>query len=443
MKKLPKVLILGRPNVGKSTLINRLTGTKKAITAYESGVTRDIRSFPITWNGKEFLLLDSGGLILDKTTGALQKEIERFVKKHMDSVQKILFLVDYETGLTPIEDKIVKLLRPFSKKVVLAVNKVDDPKKKNDLGDFHKLGLGTPFPVSSLQGIGTGDLLDQLVETLQDKDIVEETLEDTYRVAIVGRPNVGKSSLLNALVNEDRVIVDNQAGTTRDSVEVYFEHQDHKYMFIDTAGIRRRAKIKDSIEYFSVLRSDKSLETADLVIVVLDAELLLSEQDKRIIQLVITNKRNMIILMNKWDLTEKTDQIRKDIIQICQNDMPSLLHYPILFSSALERHGLGKIFDSIPMIIKQSERRITTGELNRFVTTVIGKNPPPSKGGKPLKVYYVTQAETAPPTFVFFVNQVKLITPQYRRFIEKRLRTFLGGFEGCGMRIKFKGRQKS
>ncbi len=441
MSNVPKVLIIGRPNVGKSTLMNRITETRRSITAEESGVTRDIREYPAFWNGKSFMLLDSGGLLLHKGVDDIQSKIEQRVFDTIESVDKIVFLVDSRSGFTSVEDSIIKVLRTYQDKVLLVVNKCDNPAMMLESQEFYKAGFGEPIAISAMQGYGVADLLDLLVNSFSSKEEALGHYKDARRIAIVGRPNVGKSSLLNAIVNETKSIVHDMSGTTRDTVEVLYTYHGQDYLFLDTAGIRRRAKIRDTLEYFSILRSDNSIAYADLVILVLDATLLITDQDKKIINFVIENKRNMIVFVNKWDTMERSDMLRQDCTKLILQGVPALQAYPILFGSATERLSLGKLVNLIGVVIDQSMRRVPTSDLNRFIEDVMLRQPPKSKKGKRLAVYYVTQAEVGPPTFVFFINDTSLISMAYRRFLEKQLREFFGGLEGVAIRMKFKSKQ--
>jgi len=432
-----KILILGRPNVGKSSFINRMIKTRRAIVSEIPGVTRDVREFEVDWNGTSFMLLDSGGLFLDKHPDYMQEKIEAQVKTVLKQVQTVLFLVEYP-GVHALDQRIATWLRPLRKKVLLVVNKVDRFEDKGDIHHFRKLGFGTPFPISVLQGQGLGDLLDKIVLDVKDFSPSSE-VQKRISVAIVGRPNVGKSSLMNALVRRDAAIVHNEAGTTRDTVEVSTEIDGVQYTLVDTAGLRRRRRIQDDIEYYSVLRSDRAIEFADLVMMVLDAEQLVSDQDKKIIQFILDNRRHMMLFINKWDLMpERGDVVQKDVRRILEAAMPSLAYYPVLFGSATEKKGLQRLFPKIAQIVDTGSKRVSTGQFNKFVSSFIDSHPPAAKRGKRLKVYYATQAEVSPATFVFFVNEPSLITDQYRRFIEKNLRQLFGGLEGCALRLKFK-----
>jgi GTP-binding protein len=439
MKKLPKVLILGRPNVGKSTLINRILGKKTSITHDTPGVTRDLAEYKTTWQKKSFLLIDSGGIFGEKAQDFyLQDKIEALVQKAMAAADKIVFLTEVTTGIMGTEKTILQMLRPFFDKTVLVVNKVDNIERKAALGEFYELGLGDPQPISSLHGNGVYELLDDITKNFHENESALAELEHDYKIAIIGRPNVGKSSLVNAIINEHKVIVDDKAGTTRDAIEVFFKTQGNRYVFVDTAGIRKKSKIKESIEFYSVTRSAKRIKEADLVLLLLEQEPFMCDQDKKIIRQVFEAKKNMIIFVNKWDQTSRTDQMRKDLITIARDEIPQLNYYPFIFGSAKEKLNLGKIFNTIPKIIKNAEVRISTSELNQFITDVIKPNPPAAKLGQKIKIYYATQVKSNPHTFVFFINNPKSIPKEYVRFMEKRIRMYFDKFEGTSINIYFK-----
>ena len=372
----------------------------------------------------------------------LQPEIEKMATRAIIEADVVVLLVDYKDGQNAMDNAIAGVLRKFSDKVVLAVNKVDDLDNRYDVGAFQPLGFTTILTISGLHGSGVGDLMDRVTEKLPHPRDAEEIPEDVYKIAIVGRPNVGKSSLMNAILNEDRVIVDNQAGTTRDAVEVFFEYQDHKYIFVDTAGMKRLPKVKGKIDYYAWVRANRVIQEVDLVVVVLESDQLLTDQDKKIINAVMAAKRNMMIFVNKWDLTPRTSAVQKDLERILINEMPPLEFYPLLFGSATEKVGLGKIFNTAPQIIAEGEKRVSTSKLNQFIEDVIMKNPPPARKGKRIKIYYATQAEISPPTFIFFINDAKLIEPEYKRFLERRIRHYLGGFRGNTIQLFFRSKPK-
>lgn len=439
IKFLPKVFIVGRPNVGKSTLVNRVLGQNRAITFDEAGVTRDVSTFLCTWKDKQFELMDSGGVYFAKQKQEIkfQDEIESRVKQALEYVDKIVFVVDCKEGINPIDRNIAALLRSRQDDVFLVVNKVDDPSKENMANDFHRLGFKRVFFVSSLNNRGFQPFLTGLTQGFPK---IKENQPNSHRISFVGRPNVGKSSLMNAIFQQDRVIVSDEAGTTRDAVEAYFMYHEQRYVFVDTAGIRKQARIDDGVEYYSVLRSQLSVDYSDCVVMLLDADKGLSQQDKKIIGLILEKKKNMIIFVNKWDLTEKTDKFRKEFEQLIVRDMPQLSFYPILFGSAKDRHHIGQLLDKIPEVIQSGNRRVQTSELNQFVDQVLKRNPPTAQYGQRVKVLYGTQADVSPPTFIFFVNHAKKVSLEYYRFVEKRIRLYLGGFTGNSIVIRFKSR---
>lgn len=422
--QLPQVLILGRPNVGKSTLVNRILGRPQAITLNISGVTRDLIPFTCTWRSRTFELLDSGGVFFEESTDIrLQEQVEALVSRTLDSALKIIFVTDSKVGVHPYDENIAARLRPYADKVILVVNKVDHKEGPATVADFYSLGLGDPFPVSSLHGHGLLALQNKIVEGMPKQ--VSTPPVTTFKVAFAGRPNVGKSSLLNAILNDDRVIVDDQAGTTRDAIEVLYEHEGRHYSFIDTAGMRRQAKVEDGVEYYSVLRSKQAIREADLVIVLLDASYYISDQDKKIIRQVLDEKKNLIVFINKWDLLEdRTDEKRKELQEIACREFPALEYYPFIFGSAKQKLHLGKLFQMIPAIIESGMNRLGTSELNRFLDQVVSKNPPSARYGRHVKIYYMTQTESAPPVFVFFVNHPEFVGEDYKRFLERKLRAF-------------------
>lgn len=436
LNKLEEVVIVGRPNVGKSTLINRIMKRKKSITLDEPGVTRDLISFPVTVNGHTFLLVDSGGVsIKKKTNDVIQQEVNEKVKTAVERAAKIIMVVDGRVGIQSDDRDMAKFLRPYQDKVFLVVNKLDNKLDVEPLNEFYKLGFEKTFPISSVQGHGVKEFMKVLTDGIQKGS--KKELEDIYYISFLGCPNAGKSSLLNAIVEEDRVIVSDQEGTTRDSVSVYFRHNKQTFCLIDTAGIRKKFKKAEAVEFYSVVRTNKTISESDLVIVVVDANKGLAQQDKRNIQAVIDAKKNMILFVNKWDLVATGDLIESDFKRMLLAEMPVLEYYPMIFGSAVERKGLSKIFQTVPDIIQRSQMRITTSHLNQFVDQVIKRNPPTSKYGKEVKVYYATQAESSPPKFIFFVNHKTHITETYFRFLEKRIRQYFD-YLGCPVIIEFR-----
>ncbi|MFA5878547.1 MAG: ribosome biogenesis GTPase Der [Candidatus Margulisiibacteriota bacterium] len=436
MKKIPQILIIGRPNVGKSTLFNRIAGLKKAITFDTPGVTRDLVNHLCNKNQKDFYIVDSGGVSLDKDKNFFQSQIEKLVEKAITKTDKIIFLVDFKSSIHPFDLAIASFLRPLKEKVVLVVNKVDNVSNVNQIHEFHKLGFNDLFPISSLQGTGIDDLLDFL---LKDFAVTKEIpLEQCHKIAIVGRPNVGKSSLINAFINEERLLVHEKAGTTRDSIDITFKFEDQNFCFIDTAGLRKKTRVKESIEFYSTVRTERAIKNSDLTLVIIEPDDFLCEQDKKIINAIIEHQKSLIIFVNKWDLTPRTDAIRTAYIRNAEANLPFLKNYPFIFGSAQEKVNLSKVFHLIPEIIANYKKRIQTSEFNQFVENVVKKNPPSNKEGKLIKIYYATQIESAPPKFVFFVNQPSLITQNYQRFLENNIRNEFPDFFGVPIKVFFK-----
>ncbi len=447
MSKLRTVLVMGRPNVGKSTFVNRILKTKRAITMDEPGVTRDILRYETAFKGVPFVLADSGGVMFSKADDLhLQDKIDEKVINAIKEADVVLFLVDGRTGIHPSDMLITKKLQPYKKKTILVVNKVDELQRTDEIASsFYQLGFGKPIAVSASQGHGFSQLMGMALEGLpQSLPEDARTTSYDYKVCLAGRPNVGKSSLINALVRDELVIVSDEAGTTRDSVDVYFMHYTKKYVFTDTAGLRRKSKNEDGIEYYASRRSNTAIESADVVVVVLDAETGMSAQDKRIITQVLDAGRNMILFVNKWDKEIRSEQAQKDMTHLFIGQFPALQNYPIIFGSAKDRTKIEVLLDTIPTVIETGQRRLQTAELNRFVEQVIKRSPPPaSKAGKRVRVYYATQAEKSPPVFVFFVSQEESVGQDYSRFIEKKLRSYYGGFLGNPIEVKFKSRSRS
>ena len=435
---LPKVLILGRPNVGKSTLINRIVKKRATITFDAPGVTRDLNQFLIDWKGIPFLMQDSGGIFLsDSDDFEFQDQVEQLVQKAIVEASRIIFLTDYKDGVLPVDEKIAKLLRNTPEKVVLVTNKVDDDDHKQHLSEFFKLGFGEPIPISSLHGHGIFPMMKEVVKFFNKPNYGVDQ-EEIIKVAIVGRTNVGKSSLLNLIFDDEKVNVSEKAGTTRDAAHFYYIHADQKYEFIDTAGVRKNAKLKRKVDFYSSVRTEKMIQESDLVVIVLDAERGLSQQDKSLINQVMKEFKSMMIFVNKSDVLNGDETLIKDFKSMLIHSIPKLEYYPIIFGSATQKEGLKGLFKTIPTIFESNKDRISTAQMNQFVKEVIKRFPAPAKYGKQVKIYYVTQAEVTPPTFVFFVNHVKHVGDDYKRFLEKRMRTYLGGFVGQTLQLIFR-----
>ncbi len=428
----PIVAIVGRPNVGKSTLFNRIAGGRIAIVEDTPGVTRDRIYAQAEWVSKHFTIIDTGGIEPDSEE-LIPKKMRQQAQLAMDMAQVILFVVDGRAGLTPSDRDVALMLLKTQKPVLLVVNKVDNKNLPDDFYDFYELGFGEPIPVSSSIGLGTGDLLDEVVKNFP-VDMDTELEEDVVKVAIVGKPNAGKSSILNKLIGEERVIVTPIAGTTRDAIDTYIELGGTKYLFIDTAGIRRKSKVYENIEKYSVIRAYSSVEKADVVLTVIDANEGISEQDSKIAGLAHDAGKASIIVVNKWDLIEKDNHSIKEYTKKIRDELPFMLYAPILFVSALTSQRLGKIKETVDFIFDQASKRVSTGVLNDVIGEAVMLNQPPSDKGKRLKIYYATQVGVKPPTFAIFVNEKELFHFSYQRYIENKLRENFG-FEGTPIKI--------
>ncbi len=439
---VPVVAIVGRPNVGKSTLFNRLTGGRTAIEDQEYGITRDRLYGKAEWRGREFTLIDTGGITFGDSC-SLETQVHRQVELAVEEADFVLMLVDALEGITPLDYEIANYLRKSRKKVLLVVNKAEGSRHEWETYAFYEIGLGEPFPVSASHGLGSGDLLDKVVWELPPEDAPDSCLQDVIKVAVVGRPNVGKSSLINCLLGKERVIVDEEPGTTRDAIDTFLEHEGKGLMLVDTAGLRRRSRIKENVEYYSVLRAVKAARKADVVLVVFDADAGFSEQDQRIVGIAHEAGKGLIFVLNKWDLTnpqEKgADEYRKEIRKV----FAFADYAPVLFVSALKGRGVGKITEVVQKVDEESKKRISTPLLNELLQDALLVNPPPTKKGKKANLFYVTQPHIQPPTFVFFVNDPQLIHFSYLRYLENRWREAFG-FEGTPLvfKLKPKGTQK-
>ncbi|WP_352406832.1 ribosome biogenesis GTPase Der [Acetoanaerobium noterae] len=428
----PIVAIVGRPNVGKSTLFNRIAGERIAIVEDTPGVTRDRIYAQAEWVSKHFTIIDTGGIEPDSEE-LIPKKMRQQAELAMDMAQVILFVVDGKAGLTPSDRDVALMLLKTKKPVLLVVNKVDNKNLPDDFYDFYELGFGEPIPVSSSIGLGTGDLLDEVVKNFP-QDMDTELDEDVVKVAIVGKPNAGKSSILNRLIGEERVIVSPIAGTTRDAIDTYIEMDGKKYLFIDTAGIRRKSKVYENIEKYSVIRAYASVEKADVVLTVIDAAEGISEQDSKIAGLAHDAGKASIVVVNKWDLIEKDNHSVKEYTKKIREELPFMQYCPILFVSALTSQRMGKIKETVDFIFDEASKRVATGVLNDVIGEAVMMNQPPSDKGKRLKIYYATQVGVRPPTFAIFVNEKELFHFSYQRYIENKLRENFG-YEGTPLKI--------
>eukprot|EP01051_Picozoa_sp_SAG22_P005418 SAG22_NODE_320_length_12472_cov_2.764002_11_plen_448_part_00 len=435
---------MGRPNVGKSTLLNRLLKKRASITLDESGMTRDVLTYPCQLKKKAFTLVDTGGVFFSgQKEDFFQQEIENRVQAYVDQAACIVFLVDSQAGVRPYDEQIAKYLQTCKEKVLLVVNKIDEEAHESRMADFYALGFDQVMGISAAHGRGTPVLERRIVQVLPEESKVSfDAVEDANavpKVSILGQPNVGKSSLINALVGEERVIVSEQAGTTRDVVQVPFVYSGNDYCLLDTAGLRRKSKVKDPVEFFSGLRAREAITQSDICLLMIDATDGFSQQDKRIIQLMQDAYKPMIFVVNKWDLMPEGKEIEKDFVRYCQHQVPRLEAYPFAFISANTKYGLKALFKKIDQVLETAQLRVPTSALNQFVDRVLRRHPPPGRTGKLNRFYYGTQAAVAPPTFVFSVRQTDPIKEGYYRYVEKAIRQYFKGFEGVPLKLRFKG----
>ncbi len=431
------VAIVGRPNVGKSTLFNRLIGTRNAIVEDTPGVTRDRIYGKVEWNGKSFSLIDTGGFI-PGSEDTMEQAIREQAMIAIDEADAIVFVCDGRDGVTPFDIDIATLLRRSKKPIVLAVNKCDNTIQQGYAFEFHSLGLGEPYAISSTNGANTGDFLDALTSHLEVQS--DDDDDDRLKIAIVGRPNAGKSSLSNALIGKDRSIVTDIAGTTRDSIDTPIKYYGKEVVLIDTAGLRRRSHIKENVEMYSVMRTSLAIERCDVAVVMLDATRGLEEQDKKIINIVNNARKGIIIAVNKWDLVEKDTNTAKKFTEKFQEEMRTFDYLPLLFISALTKQRITKVIELAEEIKKIRQKRIKTHLLNDTMHPIFEKTPPPSVRGIDLRINYMTQVGIEPPVFAFFCNNPKLLPDSYKRFMERAMRD---QFDLQGTPISFVFRRKN
>ena len=434
---LPIVAVVGRPNVGKSTFVNRIAGAQDAIVHEMRGVTRDRSYHEADWNGVHFTLIDTGGIEMGNED-AFQKSIRDQAIMATEEADAIVFLVDGKTGSSPDDLEVARILKRSGKPVMLAVNKMDAPGKEDGIWEFYSLGLGDPWPISSVHGHGTGDLLDEIVSHIKDIEVEEEEEVDSINVAIIGRPNAGKSSLTNRLIGRDRAIVSDVAGTTRDAVDTVVEHDGKLYTIVDTAGLRKRTKIDEDVEYYSFVRAMRAIDRADVAILVIDATLGLTDQDQRVAGFAAERGCAMVVLMNKRDIVESgeaLDELRETI-----NDRLVFVNYaPVISISALTGKGVLRIWDAVDTVYENFSSQVSTSKLNAWLQSIREFGHTVSKGKKVLKMKYVTQTRTCPPEFTFFCNHPELINDNYERFLENRLRQ---SFDLTGTPVRFKFKRK-
>ncbi|WP_106792033.1 ribosome biogenesis GTPase Der [Aquimarina sp. Aq78] len=414
------VAIVGRPNVGKSTFFNRLIQRREAIVDAVSGVTRDRHYGKSDWNGVEFSLIDTGGYVVG-SDDVFEAEIDKQVELAIDEADAIIFMVDVESGITGMDQDVANLLRKVDKPVFLVVNKVDNGQRATNAVEFYNLGLGEYYTIASINGSGTGELLDELVKVLPEKE--EDESSELPRFAVVGRPNAGKSSFINALIGEDRYIVTDIAGTTRDAIDTKYNRFGFEFNLVDTAGIRRKSKVKEDLEFYSVMRSVRAIEHSDVCLIVLDATRGFDGQVQNIFWLAERNRKGVVILVNKWDLVEdKENNTLKDFEKYIRKETEPFTDVPIVFISALTKQRIFKAIETAVEVYKNRSKKIKTSELNDVLLPIIERNPPPAYKGKYVKIKYITQLPTPQPQFAFFCNLPQYIRDPYKRFLENQLR---------------------
>ncbi|MFD0761850.1 ribosome biogenesis GTPase Der [Lutibacter aestuarii] len=427
------VAIVGRPNVGKSTLFNRLIKKREAIVDSVSGVTRDRHYGKSDWNGKEFSVIDTGGYTVG-SDDIFEGEIRKQVQLAIEEADIIVFVVDVEEGITPMDTEVANLLRKVKKPIFMAINKVDNAMREADAVEFYNLGLGDHYTISSINGSGTGELLDALAEKLEDAPEQENELP---RFAVVGRPNAGKSSFINALIGEDRNIVTNIAGTTRDSIDTKYNRFGFDFNLIDTAGIRKKSKVKEDLEFYSVMRAVRSIEFCDVAILVIDATRGFEGQDENIFWLAEKNKKGVVILINKWDLVEKETNTMRDFEAQIRREIAPFTDVPIIFISALTKQRIFKAIETAVEVFENRKKRIPTSKLNETMLDILKQNPPPAYKGKFVKIKFCTQLPTPTPQFVFFCNLPQYVRDPYKRYVENKLREIFD-FKGVPIVIYFR-----
>lgn len=432
----PIVAVVGRPNVGKSTFFNKIVGRRVSIVEDTPGVTRDRIYAEAEWNGIKFDLIDTGGIEPDSKDIILSQMREQ-AQMAMDMADVILFIVDGKDGITTADEEVAGMLRRTGKKIILLVNKIDNPRKIPDnFYDFYALGLGEPIPISSVNMLNLGDVLDDIVKSFPDNKY-EET--DDIKVSVIGKPNVGKSSLINALVNDNRVIVSPIAGTTRDAIDTPFEWEGNKYLLIDTAGIRRKSKVNEDIERYSVIRSIAAIERCDVCLVLIDAEEGLTEQDKKIAGEAHEAGKGIVVVVNKWDLVHKETNTMRDYRRKIESELLFMSYAPVIFISALKKERLGEVMAMVKFVAEKRALRVPTGQLNSLIADAVLMNQPPADKGKRLKVYYATQIGVKPPLFAFSINDRELMHFSYARYLENKIRAAFG-FEGTSIKFLFRER---
>ncbi|MEC8945612.1 MAG: ribosome biogenesis GTPase Der [Chloroflexota bacterium] len=436
----PTIAIVGRPNVGKSSLFNRLLDKRVAIVADEPGTTRDRVTGFISKSQEKAILVDTGGISLEDGT-QIDRGIRIQVNSAIQEADVLMFVVDTNSGILPIDQQIANLLRTTNKPVLLVANKADTPKRESTISEFYKLGMGTPYPVSALHRKGIGEMVDEIFRLLPNNPEYPDYPEGSIPVAIIGRPNVGKSSLINSVLGENRTLVSAIPGTTRDAIDTEFQYGDTSFVLIDTAGIRRKGHISPGIEKFSVSRALQAVERAKIAVLVVDATEYLTAQDLHVAGYVQDAYKGLVLVINKWDLAQEEELDRGEIELLIRRRLQFFPDMPIIFTSAMTGKGVMGIFDAIKAIEEERMKRITTSKVNRMLMEAISAHPPPTSGKKRLQIYYGTQAEVDPPTFVFFTNDASLVHFSYKRYLENTIRKHFG-FKGTAIKTLFRSRSE-
>lgn len=428
------VAIVGRPNVGKSTFFNRLTETRRSIVHDEPGVTRDRIYGTAIWNGVEFAVVDTGGYVA-RSADRFEKAIREQVRIALDEADVLLFVVDVMTGITDLDQEMATLLRKTDKPVIVLANKADNAERRWGAHEFYQLGVGDVFPISSINGSGTGDMLDAVVEALPPAP--EEEEDDTPRIAIIGRPNVGKSSLTNAFLGEDRSIVTEISGTTRDAIDARFSFQGQEVVLVDTAGLRKRSRITENVEFYSTLRTERAIQECDVAVLLIDATQGLETQDVKVLKQAESMNKGLVLAINKWDLVEKETNTARDFTRAIHDRIKMLSYIPIVYISAMTKQRIYKLMQTVLGVVEERHKRISTSRLNEMIKVAIARTPPPMFRNRPVKIKYVTQVRSNPPVITFFCNHPKGVKENYRRYLENQLRQVFG-FEGVPLTLVFK-----
>lgn len=438
---LPVVAVVGRPNVGKSTLFNKIIGKRLSIVEDTPGVTRDRIYSKCEWRNRQFMVVDTGG-IEPNTSDIILAQMRRQAELAIENADVIILVTDIRCGVTADDSDVASMLQKSGKPIILTVNKCDSiGEPPLELYEFYNLGLGDPFPISAAHGHGTGDMLDAVIDQLPSENELEED-DDAVKVAIIGKPNAGKSSLVNKIAGEERVIVSDIAGTTRDATDTVVENEQGKFVFIDTAGIRRKSKINEKIEHYSVLRAYMAIDRADVCLILIDAVEGFTEQDSKVAGYAHEQGKASIVVINKWDLIEKDNNTMNEYMTKLQNDFSFMSYVPFIFISAKTGQRVHKLYEMIDMVFQQNQMRVSTGKLNDVLAYATTRVQPPSDKGRRLKIYYITQPSTKPPTFVIFVNRADLFHFSYQRYIENQIRTAFG-LTGTPVRFIVRERDKN